>query len=159
MARPRKPRLTLRQTVESNRLALTFMAKLAGNEPPTFHEDLLKPKRERKAAAPKVHPSEAEVLKTILKYLRYHPKVGLVIRVNSGVFAENDRFISANSQRGMSDICGCLKTGQAFFIEVKSHSGKLMAHQDEFLLKALESNALAGVARDISDVDKILGFS
>jgi hypothetical protein len=154
----RKPRPTLRQTIEANRQALTFMAKLASNEPPTFHEDLLKPKRERKAAAPSNHPTEAQVLKTIMAYLRVHPKVGLVIRVNSGTFAEDDRFIQSNSQRGMSDLFGTLKTGQAYFIEVKSHSGKLMAHQSEFLLKALESNALAGVAREISDVDKILGF-
>lgn len=158
MTRPRKPRLTLRQTIESNRQAITFMAALAGNEPPKFDDTLLKPKRERKAAEPSNHPSEAQMLKTIMAYLRHHPKVGLVIRANSGVFMEDERFIQSNSQKGMSDLFGTLKTGQAYFIEVKSFSGRVMPHQDDFLFKALQSNALAGVARSIEDVNLILQF-
>jgi hypothetical protein len=155
---PRKPRLTLRQTIERNRQSLSFMAGLAGKPPPVFDDSLLKPKRERKPSIQSNHPTEAQVLKTIMAYLRAHPKVGLVIRANSGVFMEEDRFIQANSERGMSDLFGTLKTGKAWFIEVKSHSGRLMQHQDEFLIKALQSNALAGVARSIEDVNKILQF-
>jgi hypothetical protein len=156
--KPRKPRLTLRQTIEANRLALTFMAKLAGNEPPTFHEDLLKPKRERKAADPSVYPSEAEILKTILKYLRLRKEVAWVCRINSGTFAEDDRFISSNSQKGMSDILGMMVGGQLFAIEVKSHSGRLMQHQDDFLCLILKGGGLAGVCRSVEDANRILGF-
>jgi hypothetical protein len=154
----RKPRLTLRQTIEANRQSLTFMAKLAGNEPPKFHDDLLKSKRERKTAVPSNHPTEAEVLKTILNYLRLRKEVAWVCRINSGTFAEDDRFISSNSQKGMSDILGMRVGGKLFAIEVKSHSGRLMQHQDDFLCLILAGGGLAGVARGISDVNKILGF-
>jgi hypothetical protein len=156
-----KKRPTLRETIETNRASISFMAKLAGNESPVFDDTLLKPKR--KPATASIHPTEAEILKTILKYLRLHPKVGLVVRVNSGTFVESnqdgtERYIQANNARGMSDLFGVLKTGQAFFIECKSKTGRVSPHQDEFLVKALQSNALAGVARDIESVDKILGF-
>jgi hypothetical protein len=156
--RQRKARPTLRETIAQNRATIAAMCALAGAPAPVFHEDLIKPKRVRKTATPSVHPTEAQILKTIMAYLRVHPLVGLVIRVNSGVFSEDDRFIQSNSQRGMSDLCGTLKTGQAYFIEVKSHSGRVLPHQDEFLLKALQSNACAGIARNIEDVNKILGF-
>jgi hypothetical protein len=154
----RKPRLTLRQTIEANRLALTFMAKLAGKPAPTFDDTLLKPKQVRKPAAPSVHPSEAEVLKTILKYLRLRKEVAWVCRINSGTFAEDDRFISSNSQKGMSDVIGMMVGGKLFAIEVKSHSGRLMQHQDDFLCLILSGGGYAGVARSIEDVNKILGW-
>ena len=158
MARPRKPRLTLRQTIESNRQAITFMAALAGNEPPKFDDTLLKPKRERKAAVPSNHPTEAEILKSVLKFLRVHPDVAWVCRINSGVFAENDRFISANSQKGMSDIIGMLSGGRLFAIECKSKTGKILQHQDDFLCLIASGGGLSGIARSIDDAAKILGY-
>jgi len=98
------------------------------------------------------------VLKTILKYLRLRPEVAWVCRINSGVFSEADRFISANSQKGMSDIILMLKGGQFCALEVKSHSGRLLQHQDDFLCLILAGGGRAGVVREISDVNKILGF-
>jgi hypothetical protein len=154
----RKPRLTLRQTIESNRQALTFMAALAGNQPPVFDETLLKPKRERAPSKPSIYPTEAQVLKTILKYLRLHPQVAWVCRINSGTFAEDDRFIQSNSQKGMSDVLGMMSGGKLFAIECKSKTGRLLPHQDDFLRLILQGGGYAGVARSTEDVDKILGF-
>jgi hypothetical protein len=156
--RKTKPRLTLRETIESNRQALTFMAALAGKPQPVFDETLLKPKQVRAPAKPSIHPTEAQILKTILKYLRLHPRVAWVCRINSGTFAEDDRFIQSNSQRGMSDILGMMSGGKLFAIECKSRTGRLLPHQDDFLCLILQGGGLAGVARSIEDVDKILGF-
>jgi hypothetical protein len=160
--RQRKPRLTTRETIEANRQSISFMAQLAGKPAPVFDDTLLKPKR--KTATRSIHPTEAQILKTIMAYLRIHPRVGMVIRINSGTFLESnqdgtERYIQCHSQKGMSDIFGVLKTGQAFFIECKSKTGRISPHQDAFLVRALESNALAGIARDLNDVNTILGWS
>lgn len=162
MFKPRSPRKTYRETVTENQAALTFMAKLAGKPAPDF-KIKLEPVKPRKAAEPSIYPSEAVILKTILKYLRLHPKVGLVVRINSGTFVETyndkERYIQTHNCKGMSDIFGVLKTGQAFFIEAKSHAGRVSQDQDNFILKALQCNALAGIARSIEDVNAILHFS
>jgi hypothetical protein len=157
--RTKKTRLTLRETIESNRKSLSFMAALAGNPEPVFDDTLLKPKQIRKTPTPSNNPTEAQILKTILKYLRIHPMVAWRCRINSGTFSENDRFIQSNSQKGMSDIIGMMKGGQLFAIECKSRTGRLQTHQDEFLCMILSGGGFAGVARSIEDVDKILNLS
>jgi len=162
--KPRTPKPSLKETIAKNRADLTGMARLFGNKPPVFSElSTDKPKRTR-TVKPKdtnaaITPSESDIQKTIMAYLRAHPSVGIVIRINSGVMEQDGRYTAFNSQKGMSDIMGVMKTGKAFFIEVKSKTGKPTQAQDDFLAKALFTNAYAGIARSIEDVDKILGFN
>jgi len=147
-------RKSLRQTVSENQAALDFMSKLAGG---TGHVNkvVFEPVKARAPRGPTML-TEAQIQKTILQYLKAHPKVAFAIRVNSGAHYEEDRLIYSNSQRGMSDIMGVMKGGKAYFLEVKSQKGKLTQDQDNFLAMALESGALAGCVRSLEDVDKVL---
>jgi hypothetical protein len=157
----RKPvvRKSLRQTVTENQEALDFMSKLAGGD---GHVNKVVFKEPRKIAikGPAVYPSEAEVQNAILQYLRVHPKVAFAIRINSGGAIETyngvERYISYHSQKGLSDIFGVMKGGKAYFLEVKSKTGRLSPDQDAFLVKALDAGALAGCVRSIEDVEKVL---
>ncbi len=60
--------------------------------------------------------------------------------------------------RGSPDIWGRLRpTGQAFYIEVKSPSGRLRPEQEQFLSQARADGAIAFVARSVDDVKEHLG--
>ena len=158
----RKPvfRKSLRKTVTENQAALDFMSKLAGG---TGHVNkiVMDPVNPR---APRDHTAltEAQIQKTILAYLRMHPRVAWVGRFNSGAFIESygghDRYIQANSVKGCSDILGMLKGGGFFAIEVKSLKGRVTQDQDNFILRVLEGGGYAGIARSIDDVNKILNW-
>jgi len=151
-------RKSLRQTVTENQAALDFMSKLAGC---TGHENkvVFEPARARAPRDPTVL-TEAQIQKTILQYLKAHPKVAFAIRVNSGAFIESygghERYIQANSMKGCSDILLMLKGGRFGAIEVKSLKGRVTPDQDNFILSVLEGGGYAGVARAIEDVNKIL---
>jgi hypothetical protein len=153
--KPRTPRKSMRQTVIDNRTQIDAMCKLMGAPKMEFSE-MFKPLKKRAESVKSIHPTEAQVLKSVLSYLRHDPRIGWCMRVNSGVFQDGDRFISSNSQRGCSDIIGMLRGGRMFAIEVKSHAGKLMPHQDQFLTLIRDAGGLSGVARCIEDVDVIL---
>jgi hypothetical protein len=144
-------RKTLRDTIIANRQQLAGMAKLAMKEPPVFSE-LEIPK-----SKPVYSASEAQILKSILAYLRLHPDVGWFARFNSGAFLEGDRYIQANSQPGLSDILGCLiDSGRLFAIEVKKINGKTQLNQTVFLRTIENAGGLAGICRSIDDVTKLL---
>ena len=160
----RKPfRKSLRETVEDNQQTLTSLAKLYGAPAPVFSE-ILKEKRPRVKAtkAATNHPTEAQILKTVLAFLRVHPRVAFVMRVNSGTFVESfgghERYIQSNSQPGMSDTCGMLHGGQFFVLEMKSQTGRVTQAQDDFILKIIQGGGLGGVCRSVEDAIKILGF-
>lgn len=106
-------------------------------------------------------PLEAEILKSILHYLRDHPAVRWVARFNSSMMAIDDnhgqtRYVRSSSQRGLSDILGMLKGGKMFAIEAKRAGQKPMPHQQQFLDLIKDGGGLAGVARSIEDADKII---
>ena len=112
--------------------------------------------RIRKPRTPSGEIAERDILKAIMQLLKRHPKVARVWRQNSGTFqmqyGAKSRFVRANTARGMSDIAGVLKTGRAFFIEVKARKGVVHEHQQEFLDDVAAGGALAFVARSVDDV-------
>ena len=150
-----------RQTVTENQATLDFMSKLYGGSGHVNKVVFTEP-RKRAIKGSAIYPSEAEVQKAILQYLRVHPMVAWVGRFNSGAFIESyggkERYIQANSVKGCSDILGMLKGGRAFAIEVKSMKGRVTQDQDNFILRVLEGGGYAGVARSIEDVNKILNL-
>ncbi len=100
--------------------------------------------------------SEAEILRAIMKLLKHHPKVARVWRQNSGTFQQGDRYIRANTARGMSDIMGILKDGRTLAIEVKTLTGRVEDHQWEFLDSISKAGGVAFVARSVEYVrDKL----
>ena len=152
-------RKTLRETLEENAKGLAYLCAMAGKPMPPGSTDLLdamKPKRSTAGRSDPTKPLEKDVLKAVLHLLRAHPHVAWVARINSGTFMDGDRYVQANSQRGMSDILGMFKGGRLLAVEVKRPGAKLMPHQQEFLDRINAGGGLAFMASDASDVLSIL---
>lgn len=151
--KPMRGRKTLRDTLIANENALKFYAAMASKPMPEAMVPIPPaPKQRIKSAEPRKEPLEKEIQKQILIMLKKHPKIQWVARFNSGTFMDGDRFITSNSQRGMSDILGMLKGGRMFAIECKSRTGKIMPHQQEFLDLISAGGGIAFVARCVEDV-------
>lgn len=158
---PPKARRTLRESLEATQRSLDLYAALSGRErvmvamPPA-------PKPRLKAATPpRADATEAQILKACMQYLRHHPRVALVYRVNSGTFGAQNRdgstrYIRANTQRGMTDIAGTMSDGRALYVEIKSRTGRVQPHQEAFLLAAQKAGAIAGVVRSVDDLVALL---
>ena len=148
-----KGRKSLRDILLENQAANKFyQAMLGGETPPQVIKIPDAPKKRIKSDVPRTDLLEKDIQKQILMLLKRHPKVQWVARFNSGTFVSGDRYISSNSQSGMSDILGMLKGGRLFAIECKSRTGKIMPHQQEFLDLINNGGGLAFVARSVEDV-------
>lgn len=151
--KPVKGRKSFRNVLLDNSKALQFYATMAGK--PTLEQFIPippEPKKRVKSEIPRKALLEKEIQKQILSFLRKHPKVAWVARFNSGTFVNDDRYITSNSQKGMSDILGMLKGGRLFAIECKSRTGKIQPHQQDFLDLISAGGGLAFVARSVEDV-------
>lgn len=152
MKRPR----TYRETMEQNDRAQQGWANAMGVPVAEKYLNRLPAIKPHKPRAPSSEPSESQILKSIMQLLKRHPKVAMCWRQNSGTFREGDRFIRANTARGMSDIMGTLKNGRTLAIEVKSRTGTIQPHQVEFLAGITKAGGLAFVARDVETVVRVL---
>lgn len=146
-------RTSLRDTLLKNQAALDAMAIMAGKPKREMVIPLPPPPKKHVARAePRAEPLEKDIQKAILQFLKRHPKVQWVARFNSGTFVSDERYIRSNSQDGMSDILGMLKTGRLFAIECKSATGRIQENQQEFLDLINAGGGLAFVARSVDDV-------
>lgn len=151
-------RKDLRQTIEDNQRALDYYALMTGEA----RIDLKVPaKRQQAPRKPSGNPTEAQIQKAVLAFLQRHPKVEMAWRVNSGTFVEQNRdgslrYIRANTQRGMADIMGVLRDGRTIALEVKSLTGKVQPHQQEFLDRIRGAGGVAGVVRSVEDAVALL---
>ena len=154
------PKPSLREQVSTHRRWLDMMADSVGHErmPVTQTEQALAVRRTRiRKPSDPTRILEKHVLKAVLDYLRRHPKVAMVYRVNSGTFTQqnrdgSERYIRANSAKGMADIMGTLKDGRTLACECKAPGKQLMAHQKAFLDAITKAGGLAFVARSVDDV-------
>lgn len=155
--KPARGRIPLREQMLANRAVMLAMCPTQEAKDRLMRElPEIAEKKVRAARKPSGEPTEAEILKAIMQYLRVHPKVAKVWRQNSGTFKEGSRFIRANTARGMSDIMGVLKSGRTLAIECKAKRGILHDHQKEFLDSISAAGGLAFVARSVDDVIRIL---
>lgn len=113
-------------------------------------------KKVREARKPSGEPTEAQIQKAIMRYLRRHPKIATVARYNSGTFYEGGRYIRANTQRGQSDIQGMLKGGVVICLEVKSATGRATPEQLAYLETIRANGGIGEVVRSVDDVIRIL---
>ena len=68
------------------------------------------------------------------------------------------RWFSTGLPDGFSDLFGFRKTdAKAFFIEVKTESGRLRKEQEKFLDAMEKHGAITGVARSTEDALRIVG--
>jgi hypothetical protein len=155
--RPKRGRQTLRETLIKNQAANNFYATMMDKP---LSPQVIKipdaPKPRAKSTEPRADLLEKDIQKQILMLLRKHPKIKWVARFNSGTFMDGDRYITSNSQRGMSDILGMLNGGRLLAIECKSRTGRIQPHQQEFLDLINAGGGLAFVARSVDDVIKNL---
>ena len=153
-----------KDVLRANDAAVRFLA--AGR--PVPHELLnnVAPKRERAVPKPSVEPTEQEIQRAILDYLRQDRRVAFVGRFNRGTISSSytnaqgrtsESYVRFNTIRGFPDIHGCLKGGRALYVEVKRPGRKPTEDQADFLEQATKAGALAFVACSIDDVITALG--
>lgn len=84
--------------------------------------------------------------------------IALIFRANVGQgFTMDGRKFSTGLPKGFSDLFGFrIPDGKAFFIEVKSPTGRIRPEQQNFIDRMRENGALAGIARCVEDARKII---
>lgn len=142
---------SLRDTLIESQRGLDDMAIMAGK--PRTIIDI----PEKRSYEPTGNKRETDIVVEILRYLRKRKDVARVWRQNSGAVQSGQSFVRFNTARGMSDIMGIMTNGKTLAIEVKSESGRVMAHQTEFLDSITQAGGIAGVCRSVEDVRKLLG--
>jgi hypothetical protein len=97
----------------------------------------------------------------ILHFLAYKGIMAWKIE-NQGTFDAKKgiyrRKIGPGRTLGVSDIVGLLPNGRLFAIEVKSATGRISEHQEQFLNRIKQNEGLAFIARSIEDVIYHLGL-
>jgi hypothetical protein len=134
-------------------------------QPILFDQDLLtkaQPRRRKNGSVKRIEPSESAILDIIYQGLKIHPLVKRVERtgVYTGrVVRQNGSIGYAKAgQKGMADICGKLKDGRKFAIEVKRRETRnsLTDEQREFLDDYIKRGDLAGVATSVEEAFAIV---
>lgn len=96
---------------------------------------------------------ESKTLGAVLDFLRAHPSVAWVRRINTGAargFRLRLGFV------GCSDIIGQLKDGRFLAVECKAPWGTLSEEQGRFLAQVRVNRGVSGVARSVDDARAIL---
>ena len=98
-----------------------------------------------------------------LGYLVFRVNVGTgftgneVIKTEGGgVYLPQVRRFDTGLPKGFSDLFGLCPGGQAFFIEVKTPTGRIRPEQITFLNRMRELGANAGIARSVNDAIRIV---
>ena len=93
---------------------------------------------------------EQQIQKQILDYLRYR---GIFCWKNNtaGIFVKARNTYIPSHAPGVADILGILKDGRFLAIEVKSPTGRVSPHQQQFLDEITARGGLAFVARSVDD--------
>lgn len=84
--------------------------------------------------------------------------IATVFRINTGKVKTHDgRYFSSGTPKGYSDLSGFRKSdGKAFFIEIKTPTGKLRPDQDHFLNQMSQYPVITGVARSAKEAVDII---
>lgn len=82
-----------------------------------------------------------------------------VHRINVGTFKTKDgRVVKSGVAPGFSDLFGHRKSdGRAFYIEVKTKTGRATKKQTKFLAAMERSGAITGIARSVAEAVEIVG--
>ncbi len=82
----------------------------------------------------------------------------ITFRINVGkMYTSDGRYFSTGVPVGFSDIFGFrISDGRAFFIEVKTRTGKLRPEQKQFLSTMQAAGAIAGVCRSPEEAIKLI---
>lgn len=150
-------KLSLDEQLAAADSALTYMAHMAG-KPIVHQRHVPKEKAVRvKSGIPLPGAKESDVLASVLAFLRLHPSVGWVRRMNVGASESADGRYVKFGFTGCSDIIGQMKSGVFLAIECKREiGGKASEHQLAFINTVQKHGGIAGVVRSVDDVIKLL---
>lgn len=102
---------------------------------------------------------EHNIQEQVMQYLRFNGfkvwrcNVGSRVFVNPGSGVR--RFVSFG-ERGMPDVMA-IKPGKPLIcLEIKSRTGKTTIFQDRWLQDARDHGAIAGVVRNVEEVEKLI---
>jgi len=98
---------------------------------------------------------ESDVLKSIMAYLKIHPKVAWIARINTGAMLIDHRFVRFGFN-GCSDIIGQLKDGRFLAVEVKRPGNVPTKLQNAFIQMVNDNGGLAFWADDVFTVEERL---
>lgn len=118
-------------------------------------QHLAEQKKVRAASVRSAGPSEAQVLKSVLAYLRRDPNVASVERSQSGVFQEGNRVIRVGFV-GKLDVSGFLNGGKYFEIEVKKPGKKPTEAQAARIEKVIAGGGISGCVSSIDEVSELI---
>lgn len=84
--------------------------------------------------------------------------IALIFRANVGSGVTYDgRHFDTGLPKGFSDLFGFrIPDGRAFFIEVKSPTGRIRPEQQNFIEQMRSNGALAGIARSVEEARRII---
>jgi hypothetical protein len=141
----------------------TDFAAKASTQPALF-EAPEQPRRRRAGTCKKPSIPERDIQRSIVSGLKSHPDVRPETVERTGVYT--GRVVRPNGsigyakagQKGMADICGKLKDGRKFAIEVKRRETRnsLTDEQREFLDDYIKRGDLAGVATSVEEAFAIV---
>lgn len=164
MTTPVRPRFkpTLAEQNRQNQRALDDWRRLYA--PDAGRIDIgAKPKQQRAAPGSTGNVLERDVLNAVRAYLRMHPLVAWVERVNrGGVLNESDRYVSFNTIVGCSDLIGQMKPvkpngpGAFLAVEVKAPGKKPTSDQMQFLHRVQSNGGCAGWCDSVEDAEEML---
>ena len=104
-------------------------------------------------------PTEQQIQKTILDYLKINPLVAWVKRNNAGkvVIGEGNkkRYMNVGKQ-GEADVIGMLKGGRFFAIEIKRSGKYAKPSQEEWLNNIRKYGGIGIVANSLENVEQML---
>lgn len=150
------PRKSLKDQVKANAAWAAF-ASPDGKAPP-LPESLAYLGEPKRTYTKRIDagPTEAQVLKSVLAYLRSHSLVASVERSQSGVFQEGNRIIRVGFV-GKLDISGFLRNGARYFeIEVKRPGAKPTDAQQKRIDAVLSSGGISGYVTSIEEVAALI---
>lgn len=82
-------------------------------------------------------------------------KYGVCFRMNTGVFKQGERTIKCGV-KGMSDLL-FIKDGRAYWLEVKTETGRPSAEQLNFLSVMRMHGCVAEIVRSVDDAVRAVG--
>ena len=82
-------------------------------------------------------------------------KYGVCFRMNTGVFKQGERTIKCGV-KGMSDLL-FIKDGRAYWLEVKTETGRPSAEQLNFLSVMRQHGCVAEIVRSVDDAVRAVG--
>ena len=131
---------------------------------PALFEAPEQPRRRRAGTCKKPVVPERDIQRSIISGLKSHPAVRPETVGRTGVYkgrvvrADGSIGYAMAGQKGMADICGKLKDGRRFAIEVKRKETRnsLSDEQREFLADYIKRGDLAGVATSVEEAFAIV---